>query len=92
MKPESVSKSLRIGFGPYTDASSGWSKLASVDANRREFRLEEPSSIRTNFMPLRFLCPGARRSILSQLALPMSLWPRETRLHCSSGSSLGFAK
>ena len=32
MKPESVSKSLRIGFGPYTDASSGWSKLASVDA------------------------------------------------------------
>ena len=32
MKPESVSNSLRIGFGPYTDASSGWSKLASVDA------------------------------------------------------------
>ena len=43
MKPESVSKSLRIGFGPYTDASSGWSKLTSVDATEASCATEVPS-------------------------------------------------
>ena len=45
MKPESVSKSLRIGFGPYTDASSGWPKLASVDATDRTTSERMPTQV-----------------------------------------------
>ena len=52
MKPESVSKSLRIGFGPYTDASSGWSKLASVDATSARCSDQTAESLKNYTTPL----------------------------------------
>ena len=52
MKPESVSKSLRIGFGPYTDASLGWPKLASVDATEARRTTELPWLLEASFAPL----------------------------------------